>query len=397
MARAALFVDDYFVGNRISSSSEQATLPARNAEDPRPGVQFAAAEGDDGWFEISIANGWIDLQEGVAVPVSVPIPPFTGKRSDAALHVQTAINASAFTTLTYTVEFLASQKCEISVSAPNVFTLLWDSGAHTGANIGLEFGFYTAADTGSTTAHQGIYERYSTSTFLLFDLGAAVAVDAFALILAGNSDTNYGSGSDSHLRVYGNATNLSNHTVSQWESYASLTLTYSGRPAESENTIQVVGQSSPVAYRYYMVSWRHFDASNEHRIGLARAFDVLWSSTRTIREMSGHGPVDPSGAIRQGDYYPISGDLVWQLPMAFDSWPVADYRAVIHKAVRARKSSPLMVAVRWDEILSGGVSADDEADQGLLLWGSITEYSLDKRTAEASEYISGELLIEQVR
>ena len=170
------------------------------------------------------------------------------------------------------------------------------------------------------------------------------------------------------------------------------------RPASEENTIQVCGQVSGPAYRYYMFGWRHFDESDEHRVGLVRAMiQRLWSTTRTVRELRGHGLVDPSEPISQANYYPTRGEMVWRLPLAFDAWGAADYRATIHPVIRQQRSTPLLVALRWDEILDATVDAEDEADKGILLWGCVHEYSGDTLTAEGSEYMSGELVIGQIR
>jgi len=393
MARSALFTTDLFDGKLIAHSAQDFDYPAENASNDLPGVPFAAAEGDGGQFEVSSSNAWIDIDEGGG-EVSVAIPYGGQLRSELVTRITAALNASALGWV-YAVSFNASHKCVISATG-GTFDILWDTGTHSANNIGAELGFSTASDDTGLNSYTASQRRYSTSTWLLYDMGVDTTVDAFMAFLDGNSATNYGAGSSS-FKVYGNQTIVSTGSLDAWDDFADLSSLFSDRGVEDENKIQVVAQASPSAYRFYMIGWRHFDQSNEHRIGVSRAFNALWSSTRTLRELNGHGMVDRGTSLGQGNYYPVPGERVWEAPLAFDSWGVADYRAVVHAAVRHGRDRALMWAARWDDILDGTYDAGDEADKGLLLWAAIQDYSLDNLRAEGSEYVTGELLIEQVR
>jgi hypothetical protein len=395
VARVAFFLDDLFSGHMLAHSTQDDAMPALNVEDDRPGIAFQAAEGDGGQFEISTGNCWLDVNEGGG-EVSVSIPWGAYRRQDLAIAIETALNVAAGLALTYACAWNSNQQCRIWAAGGN-FSLLWLTGTHAATSAGTELGFSVAADDAGSSFYIADEVRYSTSTWLLWDLGAANNLYAAAVILDGDDDTEYGTGGGS-LRCYGNATNLG-AWVEVWKSSAALSLAFSSRPSEDENKIQVCGQATPAAaYRYYMIGWRHFDESAEHRVGIARGWGrPKQSTTRTVRAIQGHELVDPAEALRQGDYYPTGGEKVWRLPLAFDAWLDTDYRAVVHPVLRHGRNHALLVALRWDDILAATYDADDEADKGLLLWGCLVDYGGDSLAHEGSSWMSGELVVEQVR
>ena len=399
MSRVAFFVDDLFGDALYASSFADPKSPATNALDKRPGIMFQSAEGADGQFEVYSTNKWIDIDEGGG-EVSVSIPLGVYRRLDLTVAITAALNASALA-LTYSTYFNANNQFRIDGAGGN-FDILWKTGTHGSDNaatsIAREIGFSPILDSTGMSTYIATLKRFSTATSLIFDMGTATEVHAVALMLDGNSDTDYGTGTGSYLKVFGNAS-LLGLWIEGWNAGASLTMAFSGRPSETENTIQMAGQAAvgSVAYRYYMVAWRHYDESDEHRIGLCKAYQTLQSSSRTVRELDGHGLDDPSQPTVRGNYYPVSGDLVWHMPLAFDSWDASDYRAIIHPAIRQRRSTPIVVALRWDDILATTYTVEDEADIGFVLYGSVTRYSKDKFVAEGSESMTGELLIEQLR
>ena len=97
------------------------------------------------------------------------------------------------------------------------------------------------------------------------------------------------------------------------------------------------------------------------------------------------------------NYYPVQRLRRWVAPLAFDAWPAAEYRTVVQGVVHHGRQDGLLWALRWDYIVAGTVDAQDEADKGFLIWGSLHDYSLDTYVGESADYISGEITIEQIR
>ena len=84
-------------------------------------------------------------------------------------------------------------------------------------------------------------------------------------------------------------------------------------------------------------------------------------------------------------------------PLASDSWPASEYRTVIQGVVHHGRQNGLMWALRWDDIVDGTVDAEDEANDGFLLWATLQDYSRDTYVGESADYISGDIEIEQLR
>lgn len=386
-----------------SSSPFKADLPASNSFNPRPRVVAASEEGNHGWVELRASTGrYIDIDEGGGeVNVSLTSTTYGEaiRREDFALRLENELNLAGG--LTYDVYFTVEGRLRIDASG--TFSILWDTGTNSANNIGPEMGFDTTDDDTGASTYIADEARFSTVTVIVYDLGAATAVDLFALILDGDDDTDYGegtfSGVASRLRIHGHASALP--PIPQvWADNASLTLTPSPRPAEDENTLQVAYQSAPSSYRYCAVVWHHLDESQTHHVGLAGAFAELSSNTRTLVEIDGHGLIDAAEALGVGNAYPAPHEIFWRLPLGFDEWEEADYRTVIHAAVRHSKTTPLLVLVRYagtGGIEDGTLNAEDEADKGLVLWGSVVDFSLDSFSGASSAYLTGELVIEQVR
>ena len=83
--------------------------------------------------------------------------------------------------------------------------------------------------------------------------------------------------------------------------------------------------------------------------------------------------------------------------MTFDNWEASDYRDVVTEVVREGKARGLVWSLRWTGIADGTYDADEEADKGFLLWAALQRYSQDDYGGAASDYISGEITLEQVR
>jgi len=65
--------------------------------------------------------------------------------------------------------------------------------------------------------------------------------------------------------------------------------------------------------------------------------------------------------------------------------------------VRAGRATGLAWSLRWSAVADGTYGADDEADKGFLLWAALQDYSEDDYGGAASDFISGEITLEQVR
>tara|TARA_R100000458_G_C8262581_1_gene237947 strand:- start:1240 stop:1680 length:441 start_codon:yes stop_codon:yes gene_type:complete len=143
--------------------------------------------------------------------------------------------------------------------------------------------------------------------------------------------------------------------------------------------------------------WRHQDEVRRHKVGLCKAFNRTWSGTRTVTTLSGHGMQQPQRGLGINNYYPVTQLRRWNVPLTFDSWGSTDYQTVVQGVVRHGKADGLLWALRWDDIASGTVTAQSEADKGFLIWGALQEYSLDTFVGESADYMSGSLRIEQIR
>lgn len=401
MARAGFGLESLAEGAVHSSSAMQVDFPAKNAgDDPRPRVVAWGPEGDHGVFELRAASArYLDINEGGGVQsISLTATSFgeTIRREDLAMRIQTELNAAAGLALTYTVYWTVAHRLRIEASG--VFSILWLTGPNAATSVGREVGFDVTADDTGAAVYVADKRRYSTITCLIYDLGTATAINAVALILDGDADTDYGT-SPSSLRVYGHGVALP-PIPEVWRLFALTTLTPSPRPAEANNTIQLAAQASPVACRYWCVAWHHLDESAQHKVGLVALYVMTLSASRTVHELSGHALIDDGVGLGIRDYYPVQHELRWRLPLGFDEWEEADYRAVLHAAIRRGRSEPILVAVRWagtTSILDAGVTAQAEADRGLLLWGSVVDSEGDDYSGAASAYLSGSLTLEQVR
>ena len=132
-------------------------------------------------------------------------------------------------------------------------------------------------------------------------------------------------------------------------------------------------------------------------MGLPKGLAEYSSSTRQVSQLEGHGLVDSTRALSVASYYPSQALQVWRAPLTFDSWEASDYRDVVTEVVREGKARGLVWSLRGTGIADGTYDADEEADKGFLLWASLQRYSQDDYGGAASDYISGEITLEQVR
>ena len=135
-----------------------------------------------------------------------------------------------------------------------------------------------------------------------------------------------------------------------------------------------------------------------HGVGILKAFQKYSSTTLQITRLAGHGLTDPPAPLGVRNYYPAQSLLRWVAPLNFNAWGAADYRDTVQAVVRLGAAKGLVWSLRWDEIVDGTYDAEDEADLGFLFFGSITDYGQGTYSgAGTSDFISGELTVEQVR
>ena len=403
MGRTAFFCQDRLtLGDTIASLSEahvsSPDSPYTNALDDRPRLVWQAPT--PGYW--STPATYIDINEGSG-EVSVALPPLSGNPHQWATMLQSFM--SIHLTASYTVTYEpATAKFTITASGASTFNILWSSGTHggdSGDNVRQWLGWErSASDTGLANSHTAPEKRYGTNLFVTFDLGSAMTVDAAACILDAGHDASINDGNLSTVKFYGNATQLSAVDPGDWETNAAKKLTFSPQPSETQNKIQVAHDAAGAAmsYRYWAFSWQFFDEDPYHAVGMIKALKKYASADRQITELSGHGLTDPTTPLGIGNYYPSQSLLRWVAPLNFNAWGATDYNNVVRQVVREGSAKGLLWALRWDEIAAGTHDAEDEADKGFLLWGAITSYGQGSYSgAGSSDFISGELTIEQVR
>ena len=384
MARIAFFLDD-LLGSIYAASPAAPSTPAANVQDDRPGVAFAHPAGPTGGrFDVGPDNKFLDTDLGTATLTEGSYVEAQQLAAEIRSKLQ-AIDA------TFNCYVASSQRFTIERTAGN-FSLLWLTGANAANSIGREIGFTTTADQTGSAAYSAHKARHSTHTFVLFDAGAGIAPAAVAAILDGDDDTDYGD-----VRIYG-FTSAIQLTRYVWAASGAISTAFSARPAREENTIQIARPAmAGGTRRWWLLSWRHFDESPRHDIGLVRAFAAVGSATRTVRELRGHRLDDPSEPLGPGNYYPPTLAKGWVLPLDFDAWEDSEWRTVGHAIVRHGRTSALLVAVNWTDIVAGTLLAQDEADRGLLLWAVAEALPEDDYSGQGSAYLSASMTLRQLR
>lgn len=403
MSLTAFFSDDLLAKGSISDSSlPGAGTPVANVNDPRPRKVFQ--NGPEGCFEVTTGRQWIDLSEtapAVTVAIQVPVGVYTGQGLAQAIRAAIAATPGLFNS--YQVVWSGGRFRILSVSAvTTTFSLLWNSGAHgsagAGDSIGTLIGFRNV-DLGPGDDFQAQDFRYSTHTFVRWTLDKSRPFHLATCQLYGDGSTSF-----INANLYVHSGNLGNRRE-VWAASASTSLSFSNRPGESENVIQIAWPASMSTGSQVFFSWEHIDESEVHQVGVVALLKKIGSTaqsdgssaSRTVTQLRGHGLLDDSQGLGVNSYYPARTLKRWTTPLSFDAWELADYRAVIHKLVRYGRQTPFVWALNWTDLYHGGRLAQNEADNGSLLWAAIQDYSLDDREGATSAYASGTLTIEQVR
>ena len=411
----AFFLTDKFNGKIITRSNYGAN-PAQdgnyveNASDPRPRVRWIT--GADtvvqsrslGLFTVDDGNQYIQISGSPlpAASTTYTVPSGLYSADQLASTITALLQASGPYTA-WSCEYTSQGRFRFTRTGTGDVLFRWKTGTRgsdgDGTSLAKEMGFDDSSDqlagvgTPPTPATANEY-RYDTTTMILFDKGNTDA-DLYAWLC----DVDVSGGVDDSLpiKVYGNGTLLA-FDVQSWVSGATHTLTFSDAPEYAENQIRLAHNGGAyAASQYWLWVWRHQDEVRRHKVGLCKAFDRTWSGTRTITTLAGHGMQQPQRGLGINNYYPVTQLRRWNVPLSFDSWGAADYRTVIQGVVRHGKADGLLWALRWDDIASGAVDANDEADKGFLVWGALQQYSLDTFVGESADYMSGSLKVEQIR
>jgi len=400
MAQTAFFVTDRFDGKIKTSSGFTPDMPFDNVSKDSPGIQGKALEGTltTGAFETGSSNKWIDINEGGGdIGVAMPNQQWLSPQAMGA-ELQAQINASALPGADYTVTWL-NGVFAIGKGA-GTFEITWKTGSHgadnSANNIGTEMGFTAAADTGLVSSVFAEAKRYSTTTSLVIDMGTARELNAIVWYAEGDSDTLF-----DDVRLYIDTT-LRGFTRDAWIDASSTAITLSNRSStQAHNLIQVGFQDPATATsrQWAHVSWRHFDESTDHRVGLCKAFSVLWDTTnsRTIGPLREHQPISSAQPRNVQNYYAPPGIVRWSASMSFPDWEIASWEEV----VLALAEHSFQAGTLWVEDFATLDTASTTAiladvDAGLVLWGTIQNMSGGDAAGQQDLYRTSSLTFEQL-
>lgn len=387
-----------------SAPGFQSSPPYANVSTDSPGLQAVVREGDVGigWFEIGSSNKWIDIDEGSGqVVVAFADGPYVSGTTLAA-HIQSTLNASALVD-TYTVTWVGGV---FNIGSTGTFSILWKTGSHgtdnADNNIGTELGFSTTADTSTAGSHAAAKKRWSTAAGFWWDLGSATALHAFLWYAEGGGDGWTASFNDVVAYV---DTAYRGAYRDAWVDASSTAISLSKRPADATteiNQIQVGFQDPDTAtpYRYGFISWRHWDESADHRIGLVKAFKLVRDTTnaRTTGPLRDHQPVSSAPPRSMLSYYVPPGLLRWRVSMTFAEWEIDSWIEVVQEVIE----HGLQSGVLWIDDFAAALAADVTelgaiVARGKILWGCVQSITGGNATGQQDAYRTSDLTLEQLR
>ena len=407
MAQTAFFLTDLLDGTAFPSlpSGFLPGAPGANASKDSPGIQAIVKEGavNEGWFEVGSSNKWIDIDEGAgAVAVAMSDGVYTAQT--LAAEVQAELNAAAGLAGTYTVTWL-NGRFSIGIGA-GTFDILWKTGSHGADNsdnsIAAELGYSDAADDTGAGSYAADSKRYSTAVGFWWILGSATAAHAFLWYAEGGGDGV--TASFDNVVAYVDTAFRGYHRDA-WVDAASTTISLSKRPADTASTTNQIqaGWQDPdtaSARRYGFISWRHWDESKDHRVGLVKAFQVRWDSTnaRTIGPLKGHQPFSGAAPRGMGNYYAPPGIVRWQAKMEFPEWEVESWASVVLPLAEHGLQRGLL----WVEDFTAALAATTSQNsttvaRGGILWGVIQSLGGGDASGQQDLYRSADLTLEQLR
>lgn len=386
-SQVAFGLTDLFDGKIHSHAGENPNLPAENVSEQLPSKVF-----EGGAFDVSADNKWIDIDEGSGeVSVALTIGTYTG--SALIGHIVSALNAAGGLAETYTGSWTTGT---FALGATANFSILWNTGTNTASSIGNEIGFDTSADDTGADNYTADEDRYSTHTFVVFDLGAATAVDAVLLYLETDDDAN---ADFSDVKIYAHTADAGD-TRYVWENAVLVTeWEASTRPTSGYNRIQVAHPTiGKVTKRWWCLSWRHFNAIEFHRVGLCKAFEMdTPSGSVQVSALGDHLALDRSEHRSIENQYPAAFMGTWQTTLDCRRWPLDDYEDVLLPLVEHGKKTPFLWALRWDQNKDATHAANEDIRIGFILWATVADFGALRFDGRKSEFASCAVRIEQVR
>lgn len=384
----AFGLTDLVEGKTLIHTGFTSANPVTNISDDRPN-KWAVAAGDN--YEIDSSNDTLPFNEG-GPQFNVVLTHGRYNSTNLGNHIAALMTAHPSTALTYGC--LRTGSGRFQFQANGNFELEWDDDAVSAA-LAQELGF-TAVSTGLANTWVGDEARWSTSSLIVVDFGAATAIEMILLYLSStDSAATY-----SNVAGYLHSSYLGDYRA-PWVAGASETLTISTRStAQADNQIQFALRATAATdYRYLCISWRHFDTSQVHAWGLLKAFSAVYDSTngRTIAPLRQRPPLASGPSINQDNMYPVTGIPEWGADLRFVDWEVASWRLVGHPAVRHGRKRPLFWILDYTGNTSSG--ADDLkllTDYGHVLWASIQSVGPDEYGGQMDAYISNRIGLRQV-
>lgn len=413
MGRIALCFPNQFSAEGVTYP--QASVPVPDMTKDRaftaqPMEAFAAAFGEGAVsgmplggsaFDVDGSNDYVDWTDGVTTWAARVSPHRTYTKRELLDKVVAAMNAAEGVT-TISGGFTASGAFYFLF--PGNRTLLVSSGANASTSLWAEMGWASTVGGGSDSAagvvHVAPQVRHNPHTFVAIDCGEAKSVDVVTAILFGDDSCDY-----SDVMVFGGDLGLpggmTRHRLRNvFNTYFPTELALSNRPSRDMNYLQGAIASSTVSHRYWVFSWRDLsDGAKERFVGHVGAWPANQSSSMHVRKLRGHRPVDLGEPMGVSRYYTQTLPKFWRLPVALEQWPIQEYRNTWVTAIeKSVTTEPCVVLVNYNDIRSGDLNWNDEADRGLALYACMTEFpSGADWVGEAAVYADAEFVFEQVR
>lgn len=374
----------------------------------------------DGWFEIDDTNKYIDMQVQGSSAVVVTLTKGRYSGATLAAQVQTrlqAVDSDWTCTWNSTTGVFEFDHTDDVLGTPARF--LWLAGTHgtenANDNAGKELGFvrfvdeFVGLDTGYVFYLAG-EPRHWTHTWCWFKQTEPGLTKSAEVVLCQVADLPDIIGDrridSSDIKIFVGSGFSADFTRGTAEDVSAYDAEFSERPTSAQNPIRVATfgwTGTKLQARsgdQWFFSWRHWDPMPYRHVNLLKAMTVVLddsSAGRTNQELTRHGLVDSSPSLGIFNYYPVAIEERWVASVEFGEWGAASYREVVHEIVREGRHTGLLWALRWDDIAQGTVTGKAEVDKGFVIWGALTDYSLDTYSGSASDYISGSVDIEQIR
>ena len=403
MAQTAFGLTDLFDAGILlpSSFAFQQGTPWENVQRDSPGVQAAVSEGlvNQGWFEVGSSNKWVDVDEGSG-DVAVAFADGYYRVDELRDLVATALNGAAGLSDIYTVTWLNGV---FSIGSSGTFSISWKTGSHGTDNsdnsIAEEMGFDESADTSTAGSHVATSKRYSTAVGFWFDLGSTKKIAALVWYAEGGDDV---TASFDDVKLFVDSAFRGWHRDA-WVDASSTTIQISARSAaQTVNQIQVGFQDpdTATARRYGFVSWRHWDESQDHRVGLIKAFAAVRdnANSRTIGPVRDHLPFQAANPRNLGDYYAPTGIIRWRATLTFPAWEVASWKEVVLSIVAHGLHTGVLWVEDFDSLKANTIATTlSDTNLGRVLWATVQSVSGGDASGQQDSYRTSTVSIEQLR